>query len=118
VLDSLSRSPPRRTPGRYSALVESGDLPLFRAHRLDAEERLVRKFVLQLKLGGLRRADFADKFDVDVLERFLEPLETLVERGWIVCDETRVRLTREGLPRVDDLIPRFHQPWYRGARYS
>jgi oxygen-independent coproporphyrinogen-3 oxidase len=104
--------------GPYSEIALSGELPVFRAHRLDPEERLVREFVLQLKLGGLRRADFLDKFGVDPVERFGETLEPMIDKGWIVCDAQELRLTREGLPRVDHLIPLFYQSRYRGARYS
>lgn len=92
---------------RHSELAESGQLPFFRAHSLDAEERLVRELVLQLKLGKLRRDHFLNKFGVDVLERFREPLEPILEKGWIVCDDEEIRLTALGLPRVDHMIPFF-----------
>jgi oxygen-independent coproporphyrinogen-3 oxidase len=103
---------------QYSELVGAGQLPLFRAHRLDDGERLVREFVLQLKLGGLRRDYFLDKFGVDVLERFRQPLEQAAEAGWIVWDDEELELTEQGLLRADHLIPSFYQPHHRGTRYS
>ena len=106
------------TLSQYSDLVQAGQLPLLRAYRLDAGERLVREFVLQLKLGRLRRGYFLDKFDVDVLEQFRVPLEQLAEVGWIVWDDEGLKLTEQGLPRVDHIIPSFYQPPHRGVRYS
>jgi oxygen-independent coproporphyrinogen-3 oxidase len=103
---------------RYTELVEAGELPLFRAHRLDADERLVREFVLQLKLGSLRRDYFLEKFGVDVVERFRAPLEQVAAEGWVVWDDEELELTEEGLPRVDHLIPSFYQPRHHGVRYS
>jgi oxygen-independent coproporphyrinogen-3 oxidase len=103
---------------RYSELVEAGQLPLFRAYALDAGERLVREFVLQLKLGRLRRDYFLSKFGVDVLERFCQPLEQIAGRGWIVWDDEEIKLTEQGLARADHLISSFYQPHHRDVRYS
>lgn len=103
---------------RYSELVEAGQLPLFRAYALDAGERLVREFVLQLKLGRLRRDYFLNKFGVDVLERFRQPLEQIAGRGWMVWDEEEIKLTEQGLARADHLISSFYQPHHRDVRYS
>jgi oxygen-independent coproporphyrinogen-3 oxidase len=103
---------------QYSELVHAGQMPLFRAYGLDLDERLVREFVLQLKLGGLRCEYFQTKFGVDVLERFREPLGRLAEAGWVVFDAAEIRLTKQGLPRVDHLIPSFYQDCHRGVRYS
>lgn len=102
----------------YSELVEAGRLPLSRAYALDADERLVREFVLQLKLGELRRDYFLDKFGVDVVERFGQPLEQIAEAGWVVWNDEELKLTARGVPRVDHLIPSFYGPQHRGVRYS
>jgi oxygen-independent coproporphyrinogen-3 oxidase len=103
----------------YSARIREGALPLSRAYRPDAEERLIREFVLQLKLGRLRPSYFAEKHGVDVLRRFQEPLRSLGEDGFLAeATSDRISLTRAGLLRVDSLLPRFFQPQHAGIRYT
>jgi oxygen-independent coproporphyrinogen-3 oxidase len=43
----------------YVETVSNGEFPILRAHALSAEERLIREFVLQLKLGGVDASYFA-----------------------------------------------------------
>ncbi|MEK7756534.1 MAG: coproporphyrinogen-III oxidase family protein, partial [Planctomycetota bacterium] len=102
----------------YVQSVRNGELPVLRAHRLRSNERLVREFVLQLKLGQVDSASFKKKFGADILERFKNPLRQYAERGWLVIDATGVRVTREGLLRIDRLLPAFYLSRHRGVRYS
>jgi oxygen-independent coproporphyrinogen-3 oxidase len=103
----------------YSAKTREGALPLSRAYRPDAEERLIRELVLQLKLGRVRPAYFADKYGVDILRRFEQPLGSLRENGFLAeANPASVALTRAGLLRVDSLLPRFFQPKHAGIRYT
>lgn len=104
--------------GSYEAAVSNGDLPLGRARRLTAEERVVRELVLRLKRGLVRRDEFEVKFGVDVEKLFARPLRELATRGWIVISGSEVRLTREGLLRVDALLPRFYLREHRDVRYT
>jgi oxygen-independent coproporphyrinogen III oxidase len=103
----------------YSAKVREGELPLSRAYRPDAEERLIRELVLQLKLGRIRPAYFADKYGVNILRRFEQPLSSLRASGFLAdANDDIVSLTREGLLRVDSFLPRFFQPKHAGIRYT
>ena len=102
----------------YRASLERGTLPLHRALRPTEEEKLIREFVLQLKLGSIRPAYFQDKYGVGVLERFREPLESLSEEGYLTASPEVVALTRDGLLRVDSLLPRFFLPEHAGIRYT
>jgi oxygen-independent coproporphyrinogen-3 oxidase len=103
----------------YSAAVEAGTLPLARAYRPTDEERFIREFILQLKLGAIRPAYFERKYGVRVRDRFRDELDSLAAEGALdtATDEV-VRLTREGLLRVDALLPRFFKPEHRGRRYT
>jgi oxygen-independent coproporphyrinogen-3 oxidase len=103
----------------YSAAVRRDEIPLARGYRPTAEERLIREFILQLKLGSLRPAYFREKYHVDVLERFREPLDSIRADGYVreVSEET-IALTRDGLLRVDALLPRFFLPAHAGIRYT
>jgi oxygen-independent coproporphyrinogen-3 oxidase len=102
----------------YRAGIEAGALPLARALRPTPEQRLIREFVLQLKLGAIRPGYFVAKYQVDVLDRFREPLASLVDDGYASVGRDRVTLTREGLLRVDSLLPRFFEPEFVHARYA
>jgi len=103
----------------YSAAVGRGEIPLNRAYRPTDEERMIREFILQLKRGSLRPAYFRDKYGVDILSRFREPLASLRAEGFLPrVDEERVALSRDGLLRVDVLLRRFFLPEHAGIRYT
>jgi coproporphyrinogen III oxidase-like Fe-S oxidoreductase len=104
---------------KYSAAVDRGDLPLGRAYRPTEEERMIRELVLQLKLGSIKPAYFAQKYGVDILVRFRPQFETLSADGWLATATSDiVSLTRDGLLRVDALLSRFFLPQHAGIRYT
>jgi oxygen-independent coproporphyrinogen-3 oxidase len=102
----------------YCASVEAGTLPLNRALRPTEEEKFIREFVLQLKLGSIRPAYFEDKYGVDPVRRFRPQLEALAGEGLLAVAPDRVSLSREGLLRVDSLLPRFFKPEHSSVRYT
>jgi len=102
----------------YFALVADGKLPATRAFATTPEQRLTREFILQLKLGRIRAGYFAEKFGTDVLQQFAEPLHRLEERGMLEIDRDLVRLTPQGLLRVDSLLPEFYSKQFQHARYT
>jgi oxygen-independent coproporphyrinogen-3 oxidase len=102
----------------YCAAIEQGTLPLGRGYRPSGEERFVREFVLQLKLGAVRPAYFADKYGVDVLARFREQLSRLADAKLLTAARDRITLSREGLLRVDSMLPQFFLPQHQGLRYT
>lgn len=103
----------------YAAALDQGDIPLGRAYRPTADERVIREFVLQLKRGAIRPEYFSDKYGVDVLDRFREPLAVLRQHGYLAtASPARVALTREGLLRVDVLLRHFFLAQHAGVRYT
>src|SRR5438093_3105366 len=103
----------------YSAAVGRGDLPLNRAYRPTHDERMIRELVLQLKLGSVRPSYFRNKYGVDLLDRFRDELASLSREGSLQeASNERIALTREGLLRVDVLLPRFFHPEHVGIRYT
>jgi len=102
----------------YLSRLEADELPVSRAFETSAAERLVRETILQLKLGRLDLAYFKEKFGEDILETFGAAFELLRERSLLETSSDGVRLSREGLLRVDSLLPEFYDPKYQGARYT
>jgi oxygen-independent coproporphyrinogen III oxidase len=103
----------------YSAAVGRGEIPLNRAYRPTGEERMIREFVLQLKRGSIQPSYFEEKYKVKVLDRFNDQLDSLDEDGYLTdANEDVVALSREGLLRVDSLLPRFFLPQHTGIRYT
>jgi oxygen-independent coproporphyrinogen-3 oxidase len=103
----------------YNAAVGRDEIPLNRAYRPTDEERMIREFVLQLKRGSIQPAYFRDKYGVDVLSRFREPLASLQSDGFLPrADQECVALSRQALLRVDVLLRRFFLPEHAGIRYT
>jgi oxygen-independent coproporphyrinogen-3 oxidase len=104
--------------GAYCDQITRGRLPLGRGLKPTGEERLIREFVLQMKLGTLRAPYFEQKYGVDVIERFRVPLQQLMTEGVLSIAGDIIQLTRDGLLRVDTLLPRFFLPQHQGLRYT
>jgi coproporphyrinogen III oxidase-like Fe-S oxidoreductase len=103
----------------YSRAVQAGEIPLGRAYRPTAEERMIREFILQLKRGWVRPEYFREKYDVNVLDRFRDQLASLEAAGYLgAVSEDRIALTRDALLRVDVLLRRFFLPQHSGIRYT
>jgi oxygen-independent coproporphyrinogen III oxidase len=102
----------------YIDTVNSGTLPIYRALTPTEEERMIREFILQMKLGRVHREYFERKFGVDVRQRFADSLDHLEEEGFLKVDPDGLRLNRDGLLQVDRLLHEFFLPQHRGARYS
>ncbi len=94
----------------YIETLERGELPIWRACTPNAEERMIREFVLQLKLGRVRASYFQNKFNVDVLSRFDGHLGTLREQGLLAVEDGWLQLSRDGLLQVDRLLHGFFLP--------
>jgi oxygen-independent coproporphyrinogen-3 oxidase len=102
----------------YCDAIEAGRHAVFRAYVTGPEERLIREFILQLKLGGARPSHYQQKFGVDVRERFAPQLGWLVGEGFASVNGDAITLTRDGLLQVDRLLHDFFLPHHRGGRYT
>ena len=103
----------------YSTRLLRDELPLARAYRPTDEERLIRELVLQLKRGRIRPSYFAEKYGVDVLDRFDAPFRSLERDGALVeLSSDAVSLSRDGLLRVDSLLRQFFLPQHTSIRYT
>jgi oxygen-independent coproporphyrinogen-3 oxidase len=109
----------RDTWEAYADAIDRGELPFSRAYRPTPEERMRRELVLQMKLGRLAPPYFRDKYGVDVLRHFEPQWASLRSEGYLAeASADRVTLSRDGLLRVDALLPRFFLPEHVNIRYT
>jgi oxygen-independent coproporphyrinogen-3 oxidase len=102
----------------YKERVDAGFLPVKRAFHTTPETRLIREMILQLKMGRIERSYFQDKFGVDIIQRFGGAYRQHEENGMLIVSEDSVTRTRDGLLRVDGLLPAFYQEEFQGVRYT
>jgi oxygen-independent coproporphyrinogen-3 oxidase len=100
----------------YIRKVDQGMLPIYRALTPTEEERMIREFILQMKLGHVERVYFEQKFGVDVARRFAGSLKDLEERGFARLDDKSFQLSRDGLLQVDRLLHQFFLPQHQDVR--
>jgi oxygen-independent coproporphyrinogen-3 oxidase len=102
----------------YLESLEEGRLPLARGMRPTPHQLLVREMVLQLKTGKIDAGYFRGKFGTDILGEWSEAWREYEQAGYLTVEGDCVRLTREGLLRVDSLLSAFFEPEHRGVRYT
>ena len=102
----------------YVERVNRGEFPVYRALTPSADERLIREFILQMKLGHLDLGYFTKKFGVDPKVRFAAPLQQLQDWGFITIAGDNLRMSREALLQVDRLLHEFFLPEHQNKRYA
>ena len=104
--------------GEYLGALDENRLPLGRAYLPTVSQRLIRELILLLKRGYLDLSYFENKFQVNVWEQFQSIWTQLIERGLAKSAEGQIRLTMDGLLRVDSLLPLFFEAEFQGVRYT
>lgn len=102
----------------YVDAVHAGQLPTHRAYVVPDDERYLREFMLQLKLGSVSIATFTKKFGRDPRKEFAVALETLRSEGHLSVEGDRIQLNRTALLQVDRLLQVFFKPEHRTGRYA
>ncbi|MFG0335482.1 MAG: coproporphyrinogen-III oxidase family protein [Maioricimonas sp. JB049] len=102
----------------YMASVHAGELPINRALVPSDHQRLIREWVLQMKEGRVPVAPFREKFGVDPLVAFAEPLANQQKAGHLVVEDDVVQLTRKGLLQADSLLTEYFEEEHREVRYT
>jgi oxygen-independent coproporphyrinogen-3 oxidase len=102
----------------YLEKLHQGRLPIYRALTTTQEERMIREFILQMKLGHVRSDYFQRKFGIDLQERFAGSLKDLEEQGFVELEAESLRLSRDGLLQVDRLLHQFFLPHHQEPGYS
>ncbi|QDT37452.1 coproporphyrinogen-III oxidase family protein [Stratiformator vulcanicus] len=102
----------------YMEVVASGELPVNRALRPTEHQKLIREFILQMKEGRVATTPIKNKFGVDPLEEFAEPLANQSRAGYLNVEGDDIVLTRKGLLQVDSLLTEYFEPQHRSVRYT
>lgn len=102
----------------YLGSLESGQLPLGRGLRPTPHQLLIREMILQLKTGRLDAAYFRGKFGAEILDAWRDAWREYAAEGLLTLSGDQIRLTRDGLLRVDSLLPAFFEPQDQGVRYT
>ncbi|MEA3209765.1 MAG: oxygen-independent coproporphyrinogen oxidase [Chthoniobacter sp.] len=103
---------------QYLEAIQRGDLPISRAMTTTEEERMIREFILQMKLGRVSQSYFREKFGVNVGERFRQEFDDLRIKGLLSEQGDWLVLSRGALLLVDTLLHAFFLPQHRGTRYT
>ena len=104
--------------GNYLESLEAGELPLYRGLRPTPHQLLVREMILQLKTGQIDAGYFRQKFGVEIVDEWRDVWREHAGDGYLAVEGDRITLTREGLLRVDSLLPAFFEPEHQGVRYT
>lgn len=104
--------------GDYLDRLEAGQLPLARGLRPTRKQLLIRELILQLKTGRLDASYFRTKFGVEILAEWAGVWQDYRDQGYLDWSGDEIQLTREGLLRVDGLLPAFFEAEYRSVRYT
>lgn len=102
----------------YQQVVNEGRLPINRALTPTQHQKLIREFVLQMKEGRVAVAPIREKFGIDVLEEFAEPLDNQQTAGYLKVAGDEIRLTRKGLLQADSLLPEYFEEQHKAVRYT
>jgi oxygen-independent coproporphyrinogen-3 oxidase len=97
----------------YTKAIEAGQMPTKRSFRTNEEQRMIREFILQMKLGKVESSYFEQKFGVDVLSRWNGELEQLRSEGLLKISDDKIFLERDGLLCVDNILHDFFLPEHR-----
>jgi oxygen-independent coproporphyrinogen-3 oxidase len=71
-----------------------------------------------MKEGHLDASDFREKFGVELMERFKDPLERYAAEGRLRVDGDAITLERDALLQVDSMLFPFFLPEHQDVRYS
>ena len=103
---------------QYISRLDAGELPINRALPVSDHQLLIREMILQLKTGHIDAGYFRDKFGEEITREFKDGFDSLVADGFATMAGDDIRLTRAGLLRVDELLPRFFEAQFRNIRYT
>ena len=97
----------------YIAAIEAGKMPTKRSFKTTKEQRMIREFILRMKLGRVDTSHLDAKYGVDILSRWEEELEELTDEDLLKVEGKEIVLERDGLLCVDNILHDFFLPEHR-----
>ena len=101
----------------YCETQENKSSAVRRALLTTEDERFLREFILQWKLGRVNPAYFLQKFGVDINRRFADIFTEWKDSGDLYEEDGNLLLTRDALLRIDSMLHRFFLPKHRDSKY-
>ncbi len=86
---------------RYQEMVENGELPINRGHRLSSLDHVIRSVVLGMKLVEFDLAAFRQRHGFRLAALCGETMAAMREEGYIEYDQDVIRLTAKGMLHGD-----------------
>ena len=102
---------------QYCESQESHSSAVRRALLTNDDERFLREFILQWKLGRVNTSYFQKKFNVDVLKRFKIILNNWKKVGDLYEENGNLFLSMDALLRIDSMLHEFFLPQHQNAKY-
>jgi oxygen-independent coproporphyrinogen-3 oxidase len=92
----------------YISRVTNGLSPVSEHRAMTCEERLEEALFTGLRLSeGIDAEAAGRRYGVDVFQKYGEALRPFVEAGWLVREEGRLRLTRDGMLMANEVMAVF-----------
>lgn len=83
---------------KYIEPLMKGDLPVYEEHHVTLKEKMEEEMFLGLrKINGVSISRFQEKFSLNPLEYFQEPIGELVTKELLAVNEGHISLTKQGL---------------------
>ena len=82
---------------KYTAIVEAGEIPLVRGHRLNSLEKMMREVLLGMKLLRFDLKDFQKRHGFKLDSLCASTLQILGREGLISWSDNEVKLTSKGI---------------------
>ena len=99
-------------------ILTDDEFPIYRAYPTNEEEIVIREFILQLKLGKVDLEYFKKKFNTDISKKFMNTLNELQDKEFLLYNEETIEMSRDGLLQVDMLLHEFFLKEHQNARYA
>lgn len=97
-----------RSINTYIDVLTNGKLPVIESHALTMEEHLEEEMFLGLRLSeGVDLAVISDKYGQNVEVLYQVAINQLIEKGYLMREDHRISLTRQGLLMANDVFEQF-----------
>ncbi|MGP4071466.1 radical SAM family heme chaperone HemW [Piscibacillus sp. B03] len=97
-----------RPVNHYNDALEHWNKPVLHRDSITLKEKVEEEMFLGLRRAeGVSDQEFKAKYNVSLFELYNSEIESLVEKGWLINDGTRIYLTDKGLMFGNDVFASF-----------